>query len=160
MIRLTMKVTTTMSKKKQFPYKDFELEEYPSCCGIGCITEIREEESSYSGWAQPPKPPKLRFTTRTEQAIDFVERVEKRLTASETGYAQGLVALVSRYKEERPRDWYSGKEGEIVKSQAPEIEEQLLKNGWTIYNVFINPKHGNEITLYGKFFEDYTYSGD
>ncbi len=144
-----------MTKKNKakllYPALTFYMEELPGCCGIGVAANIHEEQPHYyyDGRRVRTTTIKKEHATREEQAEACYKEILKRSAGkdswSEDGYySQLLVSLVSNYAEKK----------DTHQNQA--LEDLLLKEGWSIYSVFINPNHGNEVTLYGKYFPERT----
>jgi hypothetical protein len=136
--------------RKKYRKVSFEIEQMAGCCGIGVVFSFEEgthTEYTYSGWNTVCVPVKPEFVTKEEQAEELYKRILKETWGPGTRYgdhySQLMISLVSNYADNRDN-----------KQQFPELEELLLKEGWTIYSVFINPNHGNEVTLYGKYFPE------
>jgi hypothetical protein len=147
------RVMATKSKKKLlYPEKTFEVYQLNCCCGIGEVGMFRDKEPYYDYFSGKREEVKPKYATREEQAEacyrEFVEETKNGDDWVDGQYSQVLVSLVSSYGPDN-----SHEEGT---AQFPELEEILLREGWTIYSVFINPNHGNEVTLYGKYFPDRT----
>jgi hypothetical protein len=136
--------------RKKYRKVGFEIEQMPGCCGIGVVFSFEETpdtEYVYSGWKATPVPVKPDFVTKEEQAEELYKRILEETWGPKARYgghySQLMISLVSNYADKRDN-----------KQQFPELEDVLLKEGWTIYSVFINPNHGNEVTLYGKYFPE------
>jgi hypothetical protein len=132
--------------RKKYRKVDFTVDQMPGCCGIGVVCAFQESgEWDYTGWRR--KPAKSIFITKEEQAEELYKRILEETWGSKArygeGYSQLMISLVSNYADNRAN-----------KHQFPELEDLLIKEGWTIYSVFINPNHGNEVTLYGKYFPE------
>jgi hypothetical protein len=132
--------------RKKYRKVDFTVDQMPGCCGIGVVCEFQESgEWDYTGWRR--KPAKSIFITKEEQAEELYKRILEETWGSKArygeGYSQLMISLVSNYADNRAN-----------KHQFPELEDLLIKEGWTIYSVFINSNHGNEVTLYGKYFPE------
>jgi hypothetical protein len=132
--------------RKKYRKVDFAVDQMPGCCGIGVVFEFQESGGwDYTGWRKA----KSIFITKEEQAEELYKRILEETWGSKArygennSYSQLMISLVSNYADNRDN-----------KHQFPELEELLLKEGWTIYSVFINPNHGNEVTLYGKYFPE------
>lgn len=142
--------------KKQFPRLSFYVEQLPGCCGIGVVSNIKDEEGGWNSRSYRAEPPKKIHETKEEQAEAlYKEIVERTKSGGWDGdfYSQVLISLVSNYD----RSFSPGRAGQ---HQNQELQDILLREGWTIYSVFINPNHGNEVTLYGKYFSDRTVHPD
>jgi hypothetical protein len=136
--------------RKKYRKVNFEIEQMAGCCGIGVVFSFEEgpdTEYTYSGWNTVRVPVKPEFVTKEEQAEELYKRILKETWGPEARYgnqySQLMISLVSNYANNRDN-----------KHQFPELEDLLIKEGWTIYSVFINPNHGNEVTLYGKYFPE------
>lgn len=140
--------TKKLSKpRKKYRKILFEVDQLPGCCGIGAICQFEEEdmwEYSFRDWQSRAKRPAL-FATKQEQAEELYQRILHETWGPSArygdGYSQLMISLVSNYAKDGAH-------------QQPELEQVLLKEGWTVYSVFINPNHGNEVTLYGKYFPE------
>lgn len=136
-----------MTTSKKLPKLEFSIEQMPGCCGIGVVAHFKEEEGGYDWRTEKVKRVKRIFETKEEQAEDCYKRIlEDTWNESIYGehYAQLLISLVSNYQG-KP----AGKD-----IQFPELQDVLIREGWTIHSVFINPNHGNEVTLFGKYFPE------
>lgn len=128
---------------KKYAKMMFEVDEMPGCCGIGIAYHFNARENGYYDWySRSTKKPDLLFTTKKQQAEDCYKDILNKTD----DYTQVLVSLVSSY--------HKGNGKPEGSHQWPELEEVLLREGWTIFSVFINPNHGNEVTLYGKYFPE------
>jgi hypothetical protein len=135
-----MTTTTKSNPRKKYRRKTFAVDTMPGCCGIGVVRNFCDEGATeYSYFGRGGKKNPLRFVTREEQAEACYAQL-----VQDTHYAQLLISLVSFYRDDNT-------------SQYPELEDVLQREGWTIYSVFINANTGNEVTLYGKYFQDRTY---
>jgi hypothetical protein len=146
----------TKKSKGKFAKMDYSLCSLNFCCGIGEVGSFREEEDhrDWGDWRNHrPKmiiAEKL-FATKEEQAQacydDIVKRTGSGDNFGDDFFSQLLITLVSSYGSDQ---------GSHKKDshQWPEMEDILLREGWTIWSVFINPNHGNEVTVYGKYFPD------
>jgi hypothetical protein len=136
--------------RKKYRKVNFEIEQMAGCCGIGVVFSFQEKdefEYVYHGWNSVREETPLEFVTKEEQAEELYKRILEETWGKKArygdGYSQLMISLVSNYADKRDN-----------KHQFPELEELLIKEGWTIYSVFINPNHGNEVTLYGKYFPE------
>jgi len=124
------------TSKKRYPKLLSEMAQFPGCCGIGVIYDIREDDGE-NWWQSTPVKVDRPYKTRLQQAKAWYDTDIK----GQSEYATLMISLVSAYK------------GTNV-HQHQHVEELLIKKGWTINSVFINPNHGNEITLYSKYFPE------
>jgi hypothetical protein len=142
----------TKKSKGKFAKMEFGLCSLNYCCGIGEVGSFREEESRYEWWPKEKNVPAEKpYATKEEQAeACYAEIVQKTGSGDNWGddfFSQLVITLVSSY----------GSDQGVHKKdshQWPEMEDILLREGWTIWSVFINPNHGNEVTVYGKYFPD------
>jgi hypothetical protein len=142
-------------EKKLFPKKQFYVAQLPGCCGIGVISDIQDSEGTWDfsrGSYGRMRPAKKEFFTKEEQAEAVYKEMVERTASDGWGigdgfYSQLLISLVSNYD----RDFNERLAGQ---HQFPELQDILLREGWTIYSVFVNPNHKNEVTLYGKYFPE------
>jgi hypothetical protein len=118
---------------------------------------FRDKEPYYDYFSGKREEVKPKYATREEQAEacykDFLKETNGGGDYGDDFYSQLLVSVVSSYGPENAPE-------KVGTAQYPELEEILLREGWTIYSVFINPNHGNEVTLYGKYFPDRTKHPD
>jgi hypothetical protein len=153
-------MATKIKEKLLYPEKEFQVAQLNFCCGIGEVGSFQDEEDRYDwNWNGPRQlisKAKKKYATREQQAeACYQEILSETCTGGYDGeyYSQLLISLVSNYGPDSDQE----KRGT---AQYPELEEILLREGWTIYSVFINPNHGNEVTLYGKYFPDRTKHPD
>jgi hypothetical protein len=152
-------MATKIKEKLLYPEKTFEVSQLNCCCGIGEVGFFHDEEDRYewrwNGQRELIEKAKKKYATKEQQAEACYRQIlAKTCEGGYDGqyYSQLLVSLVSSYGPDNSQE-----EGS---AQFPELEEILLREGWTIYSVFINPNHGNEVTLYGKYFPDRTKHPD
>jgi hypothetical protein len=134
--------------RKKYRKVLFDVDQMPGCCGIAVVFSFEEVgEYTYHGWEATRKRNQVEFVTKEEQAEELYKRILEETWGKKARYgdhySQLMISLVSNYADKRDN-----------KHQFPELEDVLLKEGWTIYSVFINPNHGNEVTLYGKYFPE------
>lgn len=149
--------TKSGTKKPKAVFKRIQCytEEFPGCCGISVICNLREEEGEYdypNGYWRGArwKAARAKFATKEEQIDDLYKRI---VDSIETPCA--LLSLVSRWNQTE------GKNKQEGTMQLPELHDKLLEEGWQINQVFINPVHGdNEVTLFSKVFPEKTGSRD
>jgi hypothetical protein len=148
-------MATKNGTKKLFKEKTFQLEQLPGCCGVGVISYFKDEEPTYDysrGWTPKRTAPRNKYETKEEQAEacykKFIEQTWDEDDAyDDNAYSYLMITLVSNY--DKPMNGF--KAGD---HQYPEMEEILLREGWNINQVFINPNHGNEVTVYSKYFPE------
>lgn len=128
--------------RKIYPKKKFCVGQLGWCCGVGVIGGF-DDDTGYYDWVAP----KL-YTTREEQAEGCYKDILEGTTKEDGDgyYVQLLLTLVSSYGPGNGKTTGS--------AQFPELEEILIREGWTIASVFINPRHGNEVTMYTKYFPE------
>jgi hypothetical protein len=153
-ISMTKKTTTKAPAKprKLYPDLSYQVGNMNGCCGIGVVSNFTDShgEWDYSDWNSRYKPAKKKYVTKREQAQAcynaFIDETAKGGRYGDTFYSQLLVSLVSSY----------GKNNDVAvgSHQNQDLQDILLENGWVIYSVFINPNHGNEVTLFGKYFPE------
>ena len=134
--------------RKVYPKKNISVGQLGWCCGVGEIGGFEDETGYYDWYSRKRSPVEKLYVTREEQAEACYKEILER-TAKEDGdgyYTQLLLTLVSSYGPGNGRT-----EGS---AQFPELEEILIREGWTVASVFINPRHGNEVTMYTKYFPE------
>jgi hypothetical protein len=145
------------TKKNKFPKMNYELLSLNYCCGIGEVGRFREQEDGYDwgNWgngftSKQVKAEKL-YKTKEEQAeacyADIVQKTGSGDNFGDDFFSQLIITLVSSYGSDQ-----GGHKKDS--HQWQEMEDILLREGWTIWSVFVNPNHGNEVTVYGKYFPD------
>lgn len=153
-------MATKNKEKKQFKKLTFHICQLPGCCGIGIISSFDEEQGRYEylDWRHDRfVKAKPKFATEEEQAQDAYDRLiadtwwTTRKDGSEDydDYSCLMISLVSAYSSARP---FPSKHPTGV--QFPALQDILIREGWQINQVFINPNHGNEVTLFTKYFPD------
>lgn len=141
-----------MTKK----YRDitFSVDQLPGCCGIGVAYSFAEQPAidyqhwGYKGVAVAPK-----YSTEREQAEAAYEEIINTLFM-DNQYTTGYITLVSKYRDEGPRsdpEYMKNGDG-TLKRQFPALQDLLVKKGWDVNHQFINPNHGNEITVFSIHF--------
>lgn len=134
-----------MAKSKKFPQLTFHVSQLPGCCGIGVVHNFEDAEPQYDWRTGKQKRLERPFKTKEEQAEGCYKGLLEATCYPRDHYAQLLIALVSNYE---------GIKNEAKQVQRPELQDLLIREGWTIHSVFINPNHGNEVTLFGKYFPE------
>lgn len=147
-----------------YPKFTFQLEQFPSCCGIGVVHNIHPDYGTYNYAFKPAKHvPPTYYPTREEALKAFNDEIQERLDAKRQQWLDGgdgpldkyydyvLLSVVTNYSEEggeyeeEPDEWsestYTGR------AQFPELVPFMLTNGWVTERVFINPKTKNEVTV-------------
>ena len=137
-----------MSEKLyQLREHSFQMDQYPNCCGIDVATgfyvdetteeeykkqlaEFNKEYKNASNWWRPDPPAKPLKLAAVHKWYE--KKIRDRRAA-----ARVQLALITKYKS-------TGKE------QVPGLSEYLQKKGYEVQQVFINPAHGNEITILQK----------
>jgi hypothetical protein len=148
----------TKSKTKNKEPSLFEIEfsvyQLEHCCGIGEVGGFRELSGGPQWWGGPADEPK--FHTKKEQVDDLYKRiVEETWSARKDQYYSCLlITLISCYEAAKTKNSITPAHKKAGDAQFPELEEKLLEEGWIISQVFINPNHGNEVTMYTKYFPD------
>jgi hypothetical protein len=137
-----------MTKKtgtKKYPEIHFGIDELPYCCGIGVPCGFNEDVG-YTGywWGGESTKPKKLYKTREEQAEALYKNILSENGLSDQ-YPYLIISLVSNYSS-------GDKKGT---AQLPELQDILIREEWTINQVFINPNHGNEITVFSKYFPEF-----
>lgn len=134
--------------RKVYPKKIFCVGQLGWCCGVGEIGGFEDEARYYSWFDTRRSLAKKLYFTREEQAEACYKDILERTTKEDGDgyYVQLLLTLVSSYGPENGKTAGS--------AQFPELEEILIREGWTIASVFINPSHGNEVTMYTKYFPE------
>lgn len=150
-------MSETKTKKKAGPSTkvhrkmNFGISELPGCCGIAVVNSFMiedEYEYGYGSWEQNRrKLVKPKYETLEEQAeFCYQELVAKSYEEADYDkYTTLLVSLVTKYQNP---------EEEGVKAQFPELAKILDREGWDKVKTFINPNHGNEVTLWIKHFPE------
>lgn len=132
--------------KATLPKMEYSCGQMGHCCGIAEIGGFEHDTGGYNWHTGKHYSAKLVHETKEEQAEacykSFIEET------GEEGYALLLLSLVTKYGK---HDYAHHKAGE---SQWPEMEAILKREKWRVYKRFINPFHGNEVTLYGMYFDD------
>lgn len=144
-------MATKAGTKEKKTYKEltFYVEDFPGCCGIQVVGSFREEGGHYTYpngmWGGGKwNPAKNKYVTAEEQAEAVYKKILK-----ETECPCLTVSLVSRWNQTE------GKNKEEGTAQLPALHDILIREGWQINQVFINPVHGdNEVTLFTKVFPE------
>lgn len=133
-----------MTKNSEgFHEVNFYVDQMPGCCGIGVVFNFEEDSGHEWDWRssrQVNKKPE--YKTKKEQVDALYKNI-----LGDTGNPSGdyfttlMITLVSSYAKDGSH-------------QFKELEDKLLEEGWTINQVFINPNHGNEVTVYSKYFPE------
>lgn len=144
-----MATKTEVKEKPQFKELNFSVQQFPGCCGIGVISGFRLDEGSHNWHTGRTSVAKKKYLTLEEQADACYKKILKETWGDWDSYSYLQIALVSHYSDshDNPKE----KRGQ---AQYPELQEKLIAEGWTIQQVFINPNHGNEITVYSKYFPE------
>lgn len=127
----------------------FYHDQFSGCCGIGIFCRFQQaptHDLDYeTDWRRPQKKVNdTKFDTMEEVAEDLYQRMIK--YAEELSYYTTYqIALVSHYDTGPNAGTH----------QFQELEDILLREEWVITQVFINPNHGNEITLFTKHFPEW-----
>ena len=139
-----MATKTKKKAKKLFPKIDFGVQQLPGCCGIGVVGYFEEETGGYDYRLNRVREAKTGFASAKAQANDCYERILKDTWDGWNDYTYLQISLVSNYVG-------GDKPGT---AQLPALQQKLIDEGWTINMVFINPNHGNEVTLFSKYFPE------
>lgn len=135
--------------KKKFKKITFGIDEFPYCCGIGVPCGFREDEGGYSWEKGKYVSARNIYETEEEQAEAlYKEMIEHNEQVSQYSYL--TIALVSNYKNKGAED----------QGQLPKFQDILIREDWTINQVFINPNHGNELTVFSKYFPEIRYADE
>jgi hypothetical protein len=145
-------------KKKLLNKITFHITEMPGCCGIGVANGFSADAGAgrwvYRGGRDRFIPQKGKFDTPEEQARNCLDRILKHswdkdnsYSVSDGNYSCVYVNLISNYSEREDQP-------DEKRMQFPALQDLLIAEGWVINNVFINPNHGNEITVFSKYFPD------
>jgi hypothetical protein len=142
-----MIMATKNKPVKKYKDLDFQVEELPGCCGVGIVYYFEEKRGAYNWQSGRYSRVTGKHATLEAQAEACYKEILERTWQEGTfgnNYSYLQIALVSNYVN-----------GDKVGSaQLPELQEKLLEKGWTINMVFINPNHGNEVTVYSKYFPE------
>lgn len=126
----------------------FQIEEMPGCCGIGVVCCFDEEEAfRWTNWGERKHPVPGKYETPEEQAEACYKSILNKTWgkgaipddwADGTEYSTLQISLVSKYRNDGP-------------PQFPALQTLLKRKQWRTLS-FINPNHGNQVTLFTKHF--------
>lgn len=133
------KKNSAVKEKKLFADLNYSIDSMEGCCGVGVVHGFEEDIGYYDWNIRGTAYPRKKYTTRLEQAEACYKKFmkETKLGGFHDSYEQLLITLVSKYKND------------AKPPQFQELQDVLIREGWTIYSVFINHRHGNELTLFG-----------
>lgn len=138
-----MTKSKTTGPKKQFRNLRFYVDQLPGCCGIGVVANFEEEEEFRYYWGNHKEQSEAPWATLEEQAEDCYKRILEKTWGETTDgdeYSTLMITLVSKYKDTKKGP------------QLPALAALLKKKRWKVAEKFINPNHGNEVTLFVKHF--------
>lgn len=132
----------------------FSIDQFPGCCGIGVAYSFREQDAvDYRGWGYKGVEVKPKYSTEQEQAEAAYDDIINDLFM-ENQYTTGYITLVSKYRDEGPRsdpEYMKNGDG-TLKRQFPALQDLLVAKGWEVNHKFVNPNHGNEVTVFSIHF--------
>ncbi len=136
---------------KEYPRINFDIDQLPGCCGIGVVGRFNTEHPSYYdnyGRRREARTKEM-FSTAKKQAEDCYKRLVDETygedaAVNDNSFSTLIITLVSYYRDKPAPDHI----------QLPELHNILIRKGWEISQKFINPNHGNEVTMYTKYFPE------